>query len=218
MDEATRQRKERGIWDRQAAGYDGRTLRIYRDAYALSIEKARSVLAADNEVLEIGCGTGIISLGIAPYVARVVATDISPEMIAIAQDKAARAAVSNVEFQVCDGYSTPYDDGVFDAVLVFNTLHVVKEPAALLQEAHRLLKPGGYLVTATDCYGEPVPLPVRLVLDAQRLLKLFGVIPFMRYYEKENLRRLFEAHGTVIEDSAVLHPAPVNYYLLARKV
>jgi ubiquinone/menaquinone biosynthesis C-methylase UbiE len=217
VDETTRQRKERRIWDRQAAGYDGRTLRMYRDAYDLSIEKARSVLAPDHEVLEIGCGTGIITLGIAPYVLRVVATDISPEMIAVAKDKAAHALASHVEFQVYDGYSVPYDDGTFDAVLVFNTLHVVKEPAALLREARRLLKPGGYLVSATDCYAEPVPFRVRLMLGAQRLLKLAGAIPFMWYYEKEDLHRLFEEHGFTIEDAAELHPAPVNYYLLARK-
>jgi ubiquinone/menaquinone biosynthesis C-methylase UbiE len=217
VEQANRQKKERAIWDKQAPGYDNRVLKMYKHAYDLSIQKVRSVLSPDQRVLEIGCGTGIISLGIAPYVEAVVATDISPQMISVAKSKAESSSVSNIEFRVCDGYAVPYDDESFDVVLLFNTLHVVKEPAALLHEAHRLLKPAGRLVSATDCYAEPVPFLVRLMLSAQKLLKLLGVISFMWYYKKEDLHQLFEQSSLVIVESDVLHPAPVNYYLLASK-
>jgi ubiquinone/menaquinone biosynthesis C-methylase UbiE len=214
---SSRQRKERAIWDRQASGYDRRVLKMYKNAYELSIQKTLSVLSSDEHVLEIGCGTGIISLGIAPHAERVVATDISPLMIAVAEDKAESAAVSNVDFRVCDGYSIPYGDASFDVVLLFNTLHVVKEPTALLHEAYRLLKPTGHLVSATDCYSEPVPFFIRLGLGVQKLLKLVGVISFLWYFTKKDLHRLFEQSSFAIVDSVVLHPAPVNYYLLANK-
>jgi ubiquinone/menaquinone biosynthesis C-methylase UbiE len=217
VEEADRQKKERAIGDKQASGYDNRVLKMYENAYDLSIQKARSVLSPDQQVLEIGCGTGIISLGIAPYVERLIATDISPQMISVAKSKAQRSSVSNVDFRVCDGYAVPYDDESFDVVLLFNTLHVVKEPSALLDEAYRVLKPAGHLVSATDCYAEPVPFPVRLMLSAQKLLKLLGVISFMWYYKKEDLHQLFEQSSLVIVESDVLHPAPVNYYLLASK-
>lgn len=217
VEEATRQKKERAIWDNQASAYDNRVLKMYKNAYDLSIQKVLSVLSPDQQVLEIGCGTGIISLGIAPYVERVIATDISPQMISVARSKAESSSVSNVDFRVCDGYAVPYDDESFDVVLLFNTLHVVKDPAALLHEAYRLLTPAGHLVSATDCYAEPVPFPVRLMLSAQKLLKLVGVTPFMWYCRKEELHQLFEQSAFVIVDSDVLHPAPVNYYLLASK-
>lgn len=74
---------------------------------------------------------------------------------------------------------------------MFNTLHIVKEPAALLHEEYRLLKPAGHLVSAKDCYAEPVLFPVRLMLSAQKLLKLVGLISFMGYYRKEDLYQLF---------------------------
>jgi SAM-dependent methyltransferase len=193
----TRGKKERVIWDKQASGYDNRVLKVYKNAYDLSIQKIRSVLSPDQQVLEIGCGTGIISLGIAPYVEKVIATDISPQMISVAKSKGESSSVSNVDFRVCDGYSVPYDDESFDVVLLFNTLHVVKEP--------------------TDCYAEPVPFPVKLMLSAQKLLKLVGIIPFMWYYEKEDLHHLFEQCSFAVVDADVLHPAPVNYYLLASK-
>jgi len=217
MDERTRRHKERSLWSKQAAGYDRRTLRVYEDAYDLSIRKARSVLAPDQRVLEIGCGTGIISLGIAPHADEVIGTDLSPEMVEIAQHKAARQGVANVDFRVGDGYALPFEDGSFDAVLLFNTLHVVREPAALLREAHRLLKPSGHLVTATDCYAEPVPLTTRLKLGVQRLLHVVGVIPFISYFTREDLLQLFEQSAFEVAETDVLHVAPVNTYVLASK-
>jgi len=218
MDETTRQRKERSLWDKQAAGYDGRTLRTFEDAYHQSIERTIAALEPRDHVLEIGCGTGIITLGIASHVASVTGTDISPEMIAVAQGKAQSQDADNVTFRVADGYALPFDDGSFDAVLIFNTLHVVKEPEALLAEAHRLLKPGRPLITATDCYAEPVPLSIKLMLVAQTLLTWVGVIAYMRNYTRAELRQLIKQSGFTVEEMAVLHPAPVNTFILARKV
>jgi ubiquinone/menaquinone biosynthesis C-methylase UbiE len=217
MNDIARQEKERSFWGKQAPGYDKRNLRVYQNAYDLSIRKTRAVLSPDQEVLESGCGTGIISLGIAPFVKSVVATDISPQMIAVAKSKAENLSIANVEFRVCDGYSLPYDSQAFDVVLLFNVLHFVKEPAALLHEAHRLLRPSGYLVSATDCYAEPVPLLFRIGLGVQRFMNLIGIIPFMWYYKKEDIHRLFEQCSFASVETDVLHPIPVNYYLLARK-
>ena len=217
MENAIRQKKEKTVWDGQAAGYDSRTLKIFRHAYDLSIQKVRSILTPEKTVLEIGCGTGIVTLGIAPYAGRIAAVDISPQMIAEAERKAERASAANVEFRVSDGYSTPYDDGSFDVVLLFNVLHVVNEPAALLREARRVLKPSGWLACAVDCYAEPVPFPVRLMLGVQQILKRIGVIPFLWNFRKEDVRRLFERHSFSILETDILHPAPVNYYLLGRR-
>jgi ubiquinone/menaquinone biosynthesis C-methylase UbiE len=217
MDNVTRQEKEQSLWDKQARNYDKRNLKVYKDTYDLSIQKARAVLSPEHKVLEVGCGTGIISLGIAPFATSVVATDISPQMIAVAQSKAENQAISTVEFHVCDGYALPYDDQAFDAILLFNVLHFVKEPTVMLREAHRLLKFSGYLVSATDCYAEPVPLPFRIGLGIQKLLNLIGVIPFMAYFEKKDIHRLFEQCAFAVVETDVLHPAPVNYYVLARK-
>ena len=217
MNDVAQLEKARSLWDKQAPSYDKRNLKIYGSAYELSIKKARAVLSPDQKVLEIGSGTGIVALGIAPFVESVVATDISPRMIAVAKSKAESLSITNVEFRVCDGYALPYEDQAFGAVLLFNVLHFVKEPTTLLHEAHRLLKPSGYLVSATDCYADPVPLPFRIGLGIQRLLNRMGIIPFIGYYEKEDLHRLFEQCAFAVVETDVLHPAPVNYYVLARK-
>ncbi|MBN1430723.1 MAG: class I SAM-dependent methyltransferase [Anaerolineae bacterium] len=217
MNDTVRQQKERVLWDKQALGYDGRNLKMYKHAYDLSIQKTCAVLSPGQKVLEIGCGTGIIALGIAPLVESVTATDISPQMVAVAESKARDASIHNVDFRVCDGYVLPFDDQSFDIVLLFNVLHFTREPATLLREAHRLLKPGGYVVGATDCYAEPVPMPIGLMIGIQSLLKQIGVIPFMWHYKKEDLHRLLEECSFDIVETDVLHPAPVNYYVCAKK-
>ena len=79
------------------------------------------------------------------------------------------------------------------------------------------VKPSGHLLSATDCYAEPVPFPVRLRLGVQKLLNLIGVIPFMWYYRKEDLYRLLEQCSFVVVDTDSLYPAPVNYLVHARK-
>ena len=217
MDEERRQKKERSIWRKLAKSYDDNTLTAYQDAYRQSIDKVNALLKPGQQVLEIGCGTGIISLGIAPKAGRVVSTDITPEMIAIARAKAREMALDNVIFRVCDGYHQPDADESFDLVLLFNILHVVKYPSTLLAEAKRLLKPGGYLVTATDCGGEPVPGRERVAIFIQRLLKLLGLVPFMRFYRKEELHILIQEAGFNIVETNDLYPAPPNHYVLAEK-
>lgn len=217
MDVNTRQKKEMAIWERQAAVYDNMAGKVYEEAYSLSIDKVRSLLSPGQNVLEIGCGTGIITCGIAPCVKNVSAVDISPKMIDLAKDKLAKLSIDNVDCQVYDGYSLPYENASFDIVLLFNILQCVKEPVTLLKEAQRLLKDGGLVASATDCYAEPVPLIIGIKLSVQKLLKVLGVLPFISHYKKQDVNQLFEECSFEILETAVLHPAPPNYYLLARK-
>ena len=217
MDQETRQNKERVIWDKLAENYDNRTLITYQKAYNLSIQKVREALTSDMQIIEIGCGTGIISLGIAAEAARVVGTDLSSQMIQIARQKAAEMNISKVEFKVCDGYSQPYKDGCFDMVLLFNIVHLVKEPGALLKEAYRLLNPGGLLLTATDCFAEKVSLKARLYLLVERIMKALGIIPFIWFLNIEDYKELVAANGFEVQQVENLHPVPVNCYIKARK-
>lgn len=216
MSEIERIKKERGIWDRIAGNYDNQTS-VYKNAYELSIEKSKKVLKKDSHVLEVACGTGIISLGIANQVNKVTAIDISSEMISVAKSKAQRLNIANVDFEVADGYSMKYDNNSFDVILLFNALHIVKEPDTLLKEMHRLLKPNGYLVTATDCYKEPVPLSMRIKLSLQGILKLVGFISYLRNYKKDDINKLLQKNKFRIIEEDVLHAVPVNYYVLAQK-
>lgn len=102
-------------------------------------------IAPDSAVLEIGCGTGPVCRRFAelPDVARVVGVDPAPLLI----DRAREIADGDprLEFQVARGDATGLADGAFDGVVLHTLLSHVPDQPAILAEAHRLLKPGGWL-------------------------------------------------------------------------
>ena len=207
--------RERVLWEKIAANYDKSSK--FEEAYKLSIEKSKKVLESDYRVLEIACGTGIISLGIADKVNSVVGVDISPKMISIAKEKAIRLSVNNADFQIADGYYLQYKDNTFDAILLFNVVHIVKEPDTILTEAYRLLKPNGYLITATDCYSEPVSFLKNINVLVPKIMKQLGIINYLSYFSKKDIISLLKQNKFSIVEDDILHDAPVNYYVLAQK-
>ena len=116
-------------------------------------------------VLEIGCGTGAVTRTLAnwPGVSRAVGID--PSATFIAKAKELSKGLSNISFEVADGRSVKLDNASFDVVVVHTTLCHVPEPQKLLAQAHRLLRPGGWLAvfdgdyaTATVATGDFDPL------------------------------------------------------------
>src|SRR5262245_8975198 len=70
------------------------------EGYERTIDRTRQLLRTSDTVLEVGCGTGTTALKLAPHVARMVATDLAANMIAIAREKAAAQGCANAEFAV----------------------------------------------------------------------------------------------------------------------
>ena len=93
---------------------------------------------------DLGCGTGIVTAALAPFVARVIAVDASDEMLAAARARLDDAP--NVDLRRGVLESLPIDAGALDAVTLMLVLHHVADPAAALEEAARVLNPGGRLV------------------------------------------------------------------------
>ena len=93
---------------------------------------------------DLGCGTGIVSASIAPFVARVIAVDASDEMLTAARARLDEAA--NVELRNGVLESLPIDAASLDAATMMLVLHHVPDPGAALAEASRVLRHGGRLV------------------------------------------------------------------------
>ena len=107
-------------------------------------------------VLDVGGGYGEPSLSAARVVGpggRVVCTDISPEMLAVARVRAVEAGITNVEFVARDAEELDFDDASFDAVLSRATLMFLPDVAGTLRRLRRTLKPGGRL--AASVWGPP---------------------------------------------------------------
>ncbi|GIJ23965.1 class I SAM-dependent methyltransferase [Micromonospora lutea] len=98
---------------------------------------------AGRRVLEIGCGAASCSRWLATEGARPVALDLSAGMLRHAAQASARSGV-RVPLTQADALALPFGDEVFDiACTAFGAVPFVEDSAALMREAHRVLRPGG---------------------------------------------------------------------------
>ena len=118
------------------------------------VKRIRNDIGHVNRVLDVAAGTGVVSLELAKCVRQVDAIDLEPEMISVAQKKAAESSVANISFHVQSAYELAFADNIFDAVVILNSLHVMKTPDVALGEAMRVVKPTGLLVAPTYCHAE----------------------------------------------------------------
>ena len=113
---------------------------------------AAQLLASDGpRALDIGCGEGKFTRGLAQIYTNVKGIDVKANKIAEAQ-AAADAEGVKVTFQTASGEAIPDADGSFDTVIFSNSLHHMPSPSKALVEALRVLKQGGALYVM-----EPVP-------------------------------------------------------------
>jgi ubiquinone/menaquinone biosynthesis C-methylase UbiE len=99
----------------------------------------------DWVALDVATGAGHTALTFAPHVARVVATDLTAEMLHKTAELAAQRGLTNVETKPADAEALPFDDASFDLVTCRIAMHHFPNPRQALAEFARVLKPGGVL-------------------------------------------------------------------------
>ena len=97
-----------------------------------------------EQVLLVGAGTGL-DLDFLPKTALITATDITPAMVARLARRSDRLQL-RVNARVMDGQQLDLPDNSFDKMVLHLILAVIPDPVRCLQEAERVLKPGGYIV------------------------------------------------------------------------
>jgi len=100
------------------------------------------------QVGDLGCGTGQLAEVMAPFVSRVIAVDESAAMLKAA--RARLAALENVELSEGSLETLPIEDGALDLAVVSLVLHYVADPAAVLAEIRRTLRPTGGRLLLVD--------------------------------------------------------------------
>jgi ArsR family transcriptional regulator len=98
------------------------------------------------DLLDIGTGTGRILELMAGDIKRGVGIDTSRGMLGLARTKLRHARANNCHARFGDMYKVPFTRASFDVVVVHMVLHYAEEPARVLREAARVLRPGGQLV------------------------------------------------------------------------
>jgi ArsR family transcriptional regulator len=102
------------------------------------------LLPSDWVVGDLGCGTGSVVAALAPHVGRVIGVDASDDMLAAARERT--RGLAHVDLRNGSLEALPIDAATLDAATMVLVLHHLPAPAAALEEAARVLKPGGRLL------------------------------------------------------------------------
>ncbi len=97
-------------------------------------------------IADLGAGEATLSLLLAQRAERVIAVDNSQNMVEYGRALAKRNKVKNLEYRQGDLEELPLQNAEVDLVLMHQTLHHALHPQQAIQEAHRILKPGGSIV------------------------------------------------------------------------
>ncbi len=184
VDEETR---ARSYYDAFAATYedhrDGRSR--YHDLLDdLEVELAGRYVRG-REVLEVGCGTGLVLRRLAPIASRAVGVDLSPGMLARARARG---------LDVVEGSATelPFPDASFDVAVSFKVLAHVPDLARALAEMARVVRPGGVIVA--ELYNaRSVRHLVKRFLPAGRVGGGTERDVYVRFDDREALERALPA-------------------------
>ncbi len=116
----------------------------------------------EDVALDVSTGGGHVALTLAPLVARVVASDLTPRMLAAARAFITSRGMVNVEYVVADAERLPFLDATFDLVTVRIAPHHYADVARAAREMARVLRPGGRLVAIDNVAPEDGELDVLL--------------------------------------------------------
>jgi ubiquinone/menaquinone biosynthesis C-methylase UbiE len=182
------------FWDRMAEKY-------YRDpikdmeSYETKLAKTREHMTPDSEVLEFGCGTGGTAVLHAPHVKSILATDISGEMLAIGERRAAEAGVENIEFRRGTMQDLDLEPGRFDIALGMSILHLLPDRRGDMARVRETLKPGGVFISSTVVLAD-----MWWLWPVLQLGRLFGAVPYVKFFTRRQFLASVEESGFVIEE------------------
>jgi len=159
--------KSRQIWDSVAATFDEQpdhglldpvTLRAWTKLLRISLPSTRGT------VLDIGCGTGSLSVVLAGLGYEVTGIDLSPEMISLAKVKAS-AAQHSINFHVMDAAFPQFPAQQFDAIVCRHLLWALPEPGQVLERWVQLLKADGCLLMIEGFWHTGAGLHAQEIMD-----------------------------------------------------
>jgi len=131
-------------------GFKGNTQEFAKRTLAKDVPWLKGHLFAGAHVLDVGCGSGSITLDVAAAIVpgRVVGVDVMEERISDAAKLASDRGVGNASFEAGDGHVLRFPDDTFDVVYSHTVLHSLIDPPRALLEQKRVAKPGGWVIAS----------------------------------------------------------------------
>jgi 2-polyprenyl-3-methyl-5-hydroxy-6-metoxy-1,4-benzoquinol methylase len=135
-------------FDKEAAQWDEHPVRIRLANDVCSAISANAPLNTAMNALDFGCGTGLLTLRLAPLVRFITGIDSSRGMVDILRAKIAKQNLANVDGLLLDLDAGDTLTGNYDTIVSSMTFHHIEKIAPVLNHFHRCLSPGGYLCIA----------------------------------------------------------------------
>jgi ubiquinone/menaquinone biosynthesis C-methylase UbiE len=126
----------------------------FTDSQRLTDLRAVAALSDSDRVLDLGCGPGIVSESLAHDAGLVTGLDLTPEMLRRASRRCSDAGHANCTFVLGNSKRLPLSDESYDAVVTRSAIHHFDDPAAVLAEVARILKPSGRLIVSDAISSE----------------------------------------------------------------
>ena len=207
--------KDKKLWERKfvVSNYDDDAFQKLK--YRHVIDKTISEITASDIIVEVACGTGLISFEAAKIAHQVYATDISSNMIELCKSKQQEINVNNIIFTQEDSYSLSLEDNFADKLICCNALHVMGDPLNALGEMKRVLKRNGKLIIPTYCHGEGKSISSMLFRTAIRIANIIGLIPSLQIWKKEDLIRVIDSAGFRVESGERINNAKMFCYYVS---
>ena len=143
MDYHSRVKEEFG---RQAEALSG--AQAFTDSWVLEQIYAAIKPTKMMNLLDLGCGPGIVTAYLAPNVREVVAYDLTPEMLDKARQRCQKAGLKNVRFELGSAEQLPFKNESFDCVVTRLTIHHFPDPLGVTEEVVRVTRRKGKVVVA----------------------------------------------------------------------
>ncbi len=147
--------RQRRFWTRQAASWDHGAANNPGLVKVVSTVIAEAAPAPDERAVDLGCGSGQVTLALASMTASVLAIDVSQKMIDLLLDNARQAGASNVEGKAIPIEELDFEPGSLDLVVSNYALHHLRDgdKAETVRRVHDWLKPGGRFVIGDMMFG-----------------------------------------------------------------
>jgi ubiquinone/menaquinone biosynthesis C-methylase UbiE len=190
---------EKRDFDREAASWDEHPSRVKLANDVAGAITKQITLTSDMDVLDFGCGTGLLTLQLQPLVHSITGADSSDGMLAVFKKKIAGRNLTNAKALLLDLDKGDALSGNYHLIVSNMTLHHIRETRTLLGQFHQVTTPAGYL-----CVTDLDPENGRFHEDNT------GVFHFG--FDRETLRRNFmDAGFDNVQDmtaAEIVKPAP----------
>lgn len=198
-------------WDRFSCFYDLFTDIVLKSTYIKIYDEIQKDIEYGWKIAEIGTGTGEIALAASAKAAIVKASDLSVDMLKIAKKKAFRKGITNVDFSVRDIYSLKYKEGIFDAVIAANIIHLLGDPDRALKNVIYSVKKGGKVILPTFLHGNGRQSAIfSKVMQGAGFKEANG-------FDRADFISLLKRSGLIIEKEFIIKGIPDLCYLTAIK-